>query len=83
MTVIGVNRQSSPTQESLLKSKRERMDIISAAYRQVVTYRGAAELCGTTHKTAKRVVQRDEAGGVRPGTRRAWPQLRRGRRAGG
>jgi transposase len=38
------------------------MDIISA-YREVGTYRGAAELCGTTHKTVKRVVERAQAGG--------------------
>ncbi|MGO4618369.1 IS21 family transposase [Nocardia sp. 2YAB30] len=48
-----------------MKSARERMDIISA-YREVGTYRGAAELCGTTHKTVKRVVERAEAGGDRP-----------------
>ena len=41
------------------------MNIISA-YRQVGTYRGAAELCGTTHKTVKRVVERAEAGGPPP-----------------
>src|SRR5438309_1061346 len=41
------------------------MDIISA-FREVGTYRGAAELCGTTHKTVKRVVDRAEAGGERP-----------------
>jgi transposase len=38
------------------------MNIISA-YHQVGTYRGAAELCGTTHKTVKRVVERVESGG--------------------
>lgn len=43
----------------------DRMDIVSA-YREVGTYRAAAELCGTTHKTVKRVVERAEAGGVRP-----------------
>ena len=32
------------------------MDIV-AAYEQVGTYRGAAALCGTTHKTVKRVVE--------------------------
>lgn len=41
------------------------MNIISA-YHQVGTYRGAAELCGTTHKTVKRVVERAEAGGPPP-----------------
>lgn len=39
------------------------MNIISA-YREVGTYRGAAELCGTTHKTVRRVVERAEAGGA-------------------
>ena len=38
------------------------MNIIST-YREVGTYRGAAELCGTTHKTVKRAVERAEAGG--------------------
>ncbi|KAA0016085.1 IS21 family transposase [Antrihabitans cavernicola] len=41
------------------------MDIISA-YREVGTYRGAAELCGTTHKTVKRVVKKFEAGDTAP-----------------
>jgi transposase len=39
-----------------LKNARERMDIL-AAYREVGSYRGAAALCGTTHKTVRRVVQ--------------------------
>ena len=37
------------------------MDIV-AAYQLVGTYRGAAEMCGTTHKTVKRVIARAEAG---------------------
>ena len=37
------------------------MDIV-AAYEQVGTFRGAAALCGTTHKTVKRVVLEHEAG---------------------
>ena len=41
------------------------MDII-AAYREAGTYRGAAQIAGTTHKTVKRVVARQEAGGVAP-----------------
>ena len=39
------------------------MDIISA-YQQVGSYRAAAQLCGTTHKTVKRVVEKFEAGGA-------------------
>ena len=42
------------------------MDII-AAYREAGTFRGAAEIAGTTHKTVKRVIARREAGGGAPG----------------
>ena len=41
------------------------MDII-AAYREAGTYRGAAQIAGTTHKTVKRVIARHEAGGATP-----------------
>ena len=41
------------------------MDIL-AAYREVGSYRGAAALCGTTHKTVRRVVERHNAGGAAP-----------------
>ena len=41
------------------------MTIISA-YQDAGSYRGAAAICGTTPKTVKRVIQRAEAGGVRP-----------------
>lgn len=43
-----------------MKSAKERMDIISA-YREVGSYRGAAELVGTTHKTVKRTIDKFEA----------------------
>ena len=42
------------------------MDII-AAYREAGTFRGAAQITGTTHKTVKRVIARQEAGGGAPG----------------
>jgi transposase len=41
------------------------MDII-AAYREAGTYRGAAQITGTTHKTVRRVIARHEAGGAAP-----------------
>jgi transposase len=44
------------------------MDIISA-YQQLGSYRAAAEVCGTTHKTVKRVVgkfEADQAGAAPP-----------------
>jgi len=48
------------------------MDII-AAYREVGSYRGAAEICGTTPKTVRRVIARHESGGT-PAPRR--PRVR-------
>ena len=36
------------------------MDVI-AAYETVGTFRGAAEICGTTHKTVKRIVEAHQA----------------------
>lgn len=44
-----------------MKSAKDRMDIISA-YQQLGSYRAAAELCSTTPKTVKRVVDKFEAG---------------------
>jgi transposase len=44
------------------------LDIINA-YEETGSMRAAAELCGTTHKTVKRVLQR-RAAGQRPGWRR-------------
>ena len=35
------------------------MDVI-AAYRDVGSYRGAAAICGTTHKTVKRIIEQHE-----------------------
>jgi transposase len=39
----------------------ERMDVI-AAFREVGSYRGAADICGTTHKTVKRIVIAQQQG---------------------
>ncbi len=41
------------------------MDII-AAYREAGTFRGAAVISGTTHKTVRRVIARHEEGGSVP-----------------
>jgi hypothetical protein len=41
------------------------MDIM-AAYREAGTFRGAAAIAGTTHKTVRRVIARHEAGGAAP-----------------
>jgi transposase len=50
-----------------LKTTRDDLNIIDA-YNELGSYRAAARLCGTTHKTVRRVVERQEAGG--PWTRR-------------
>src|SRR3982074_1884817 len=43
-----------------LKSAKDRMDIISA-YQQLGSYRAAADHCGTTHRTVKKVVDKFQA----------------------
>ena len=40
-----------------MKSAREKLDILNA-YAELGSYRAAAVLCGTTHKTVRRVVER-------------------------
>ena len=44
-----------------MKTAREKLDIITA-YEETGSYRAAAELCGTTHKTVSRVVAKWRAG---------------------
>src|SRR5579859_1307817 len=61
----GVSQSPSPPRELLLKSARDRMDIVSA-YREAGTFRGAAAISGTTPKTVRRVIARHEAGGGTP-----------------
>jgi transposase len=45
-----------------LKTTRDQLNIIDA-FHQLGSYRAAARLCGTTHKTVKKVVERHQAGG--------------------
>ena len=44
-----------------MKSARERLDIVNA-YAELGSYRAAAGLCGTTHKTVRRVIERHRQG---------------------
>src|SRR5580658_1956641 len=53
-----------------MKSVRERMDM-HAAYQEVGSYRAAAEICGTTDKTVKRVVEAQRASSLGSGTESA------------
>ena len=51
------------------------MDIVTA-YREVGTYRGAAEMCGVTHKTVKRIVDREQILEQRVARRRNYESVR-------
>ncbi len=44
-------------EDAIVKSPRARMDIL-AAFRELGSYRAAADLCGTTHKTVRRILER-------------------------
>jgi transposase len=58
-----------------LLSARKQLDVMTA-YRQVGTYRGAAEMCGVTHKTVKRIVERGEVTEQRVARRRNYESVR-------
>ena len=60
-----------------MKTARDEMDIVNA-YQAVGTYRGAAALCGTTHKTVRRVIERrarEQVGRASAGEALAAPVL--------
>ncbi len=59
--VVSLNPPTIPEERYPLKNARQQLDIINA-YRELGSYRAAAEVCGTTDKTVKRVVERREAG---------------------
>ena len=65
MLAVSKPQQRHTKGDVQVKSSRERMEIVNA-YAAVGSYRGAAALCGTTHKTVKRVLERLEAGHVEP-----------------
>jgi transposase len=44
-------------EDAIVKSAREKLDILSA-YEELGSFRAAAALCGTTHKTVRRIVER-------------------------
>lgn len=56
-------------------SARKKLDVITA-YREVGTYRGAAETCGVTHKTVKRIIEAEEVAAVRVARRRNYESVR-------
>ena len=62
MVTVAVPTSHITTHGTPLKNARERMDVISA-YRDVGSYRGAALICGTTHKTVKRIIEAHEGAG--------------------
>lgn len=52
---VGVEAITDHRPGDSIVSARKHLDIVTA-YRQVGTYRRAAEMCGVTHKTVSRVV---------------------------
>ena len=56
-------------------SARKQLDVITA-YRKVGTYRGAAEMCGVTHKTVKRIIDKDLATAERVERRKNYESVR-------
>jgi transposase len=58
-----------------LLSARKQLDIVTA-YRDVGSYRGAAEMCGVTHKTVRRVVNKTDAAEDRAARRRNYESVR-------
>src|SRR5919202_1184139 len=61
MLVVSANQLVG--RDAGVKSVRDQMEIVNA-YALLGSYRGAAALCGTTHKTGKRVSQSREQGQV-------------------
>jgi len=73
---VAVSSQSPITaQGAPLLSARKKLDVITA-YREVGTYRGAAQMCGVTHKTVKRIVEAEQAAAVRVERRRNYESVR-------
>jgi hypothetical protein len=59
---VGLLQSHSPDRRThLLKTTREHLNIIDA-YHQLGSYRAAALACGTTDKTVKRAIERQQAG---------------------
>ena len=75
MTVSVSKPAPITAQGAPLLSARKQLDIVTA-YREVGTYRGAAEMCGVTHKTVSRVVNRAEAVERRTARRRNYESVR-------
>lgn len=60
MTVAVSKPAPFTAQEAPLLSARKQLGVVTA-YRQVGTYRGAAEMCGVTYKTVKRIADKLDA----------------------
>jgi len=73
---VAVSKPTPNTaQGAPLLSARKQLDVITA-YRQVGTYRGAAEICGVAHKTVKRVVAKNRAAAERVARRKNYESVR-------
>jgi transposase len=59
---VSLLTRTDPTgRAATLKTARDKLDIITT-YEETGSYRATAELCGTTHKTVRRIVEKARAG---------------------
>ncbi len=75
MTVAVSSQSPNTAQGAPLLSARKELDVKNA-YREVGTYRGAAEMCGVDPKTVKRAILRDRAAAERVARRRNYESVR-------
>ena len=75
MTVSVSKPAPITAQGAPLLSLRKQLDIVTA-YREVGTYRGAAQMCGVTHKTVSRIVKGAEVAEQRTARRRNYESVR-------
>ena len=75
MTVAVSKPAPITAQGTPLLLARKQLNTVTA-YSEVRTYRGAAQMCGVTHKTVSRVVNRAEAAEQRAARRRNYEGVR-------
>jgi hypothetical protein len=66
MAVVEASHRTGSGTHAVL-SERDQSDVITA-YREVGTYRGAAQICGVDLKTVKRIVERSTGQAPTTGT---------------
>lgn len=74
MTVAVSSQPRAPPRGTML-SARKQLDV-STASREVGSYRGASAICSVTHKTVRRIVEKEQAQAEGPPCRRNYGGLK-------